>query len=113
MPGAAQPFQTVGLGKPAPDASNTIAVNFTTLLSPIPPVGVIYNASVAAVGPGGRSSSALSVDTFSFTGGTPSCTFTVSPSTISLPSAVAAPVLATGDGAERLHVDWRPNPPVG
>jgi hypothetical protein len=87
MPGATQPFQTVGLGKPTPDASNNIAVNFATLLSPVPPTGVIYSASVAAVGPGGRSSSALSVDTFSFTGGTPSCTFTVSPSSISLPSA--------------------------
>ncbi len=69
MPGATQPFQTVGLGKPTPDGSNAIAVNFTTLLSPVPPVGVIYSASVAAVGPGGRSSSPLSVDTFSFVAG--------------------------------------------
>jgi hypothetical protein len=85
MSGATQPFQTVGLGKPTPDGSNAITVNFATLLSPVPPLGVVYAASVAAVGPGGRSSSPLSVDTFSFTGGTSPCTFGVSPAGILVP----------------------------
>ncbi len=85
-PGATQPFQTISLGKPSPDGTNTIGVNFTSMLTPVPPIGVVYNVSVAAVGPGGRSSSALSVDTVSFTAQPPLCTFTVSPSIISLPS---------------------------
>ena len=104
MSGATQPFQTVGLGKPTPDGSNAIAVNFATLLSPVPPLGVVYTASVAAVGPGGRSSSPLSVDTFSFTGGTSPCTFGVSPAGILVPSTWRHRV-RDSDSTKRLHVD--------
>src|SRR5260370_21566049 len=40
--GAAQPFQVVSLGKPTPDGSNTITVNFATLLgSALPSNGII------------------------------------------------------------------------
>ena len=85
LPGASQAFQTVGLGKPTPDVSTgKISVNFASLLVPIPAAGVVYNARVASVGPGGRSSSAVSIDTFSFSA---PCTYVVSQTTIALTSA--------------------------
>jgi hypothetical protein len=84
MVGASQPFQTVGLGKPAPDGAGSILVDFSTLLVPVPAGGIVYSATVAAVGPGGRTSSALSIDSFEFS--TP-CTYTISPTTIALTSA--------------------------
>lgn len=84
MVGASQPFQTVGLGKPTPDGTGKILVDFSALLVPVPTPGIIYNASVAAVGPVGRTSSALSIDSFEFSS---PCTYTISPTTIALSSA--------------------------
>jgi Putative binding domain, N-terminal/Viral BACON domain len=75
---------TMPLGKPALDTDGLVRVDFTTLLSPTPTPGVLYEARVAAVGPGGAGRSSPS-NTFTF--GTPACTFSVSPSSRSVPSA--------------------------
>ena len=71
LAGASAPFQSVNLGKPTPDATNTIAINASTLFAGWPIPGTIYVADVAAVGPGGTSASALS-NTFAFSTATAS-----------------------------------------
>src|SRR5262245_664131 len=53
-------FATANLGKPAPEADGKIRVAFLPLLSaPLVP-GVVYEARVKAIGPGGTASSTLS-----------------------------------------------------
>jgi hypothetical protein len=82
--GNAQPVRALSLGKPAPAGDGRIRVNFAALLTtPLTP-GTVYTALVAAVGPGGRASSALAPDTFVFA---VPCSFTVSPTT---PASLAA-----------------------
>jgi len=57
--------QTVNLGKPALDTDGMIRLNYVSLLAtPLTP-GVVYEAVVQAVGPGGSADSARS-NTFSF-----------------------------------------------
>jgi hypothetical protein len=83
--GNGQPVHTLTLGKPAPSGDGRIRVNFVALLTqPLTP-GTVYTALVAAVGPGGRASSAVAPDTFVFTA--PACSFAVSPTT---PASLAA-----------------------
>ena len=83
--GAAQPFQSVSIGKPSPDAAGLITVDLTAAFTGWPVSGVIYEADVAAVGPGGTARSARSnVFTFTQSG---SCTFTVSTASQSVPAA--------------------------
>ena len=63
--GGASPVRTVSLGKPAPESDGMIRLSFLPLLStPLTP-GVIYEAQVSAVGPGGSASSPRS-NTFAF-----------------------------------------------
>ena len=63
--GGASPVGTVSLGKPAPESDGLIRLSFLPLLStPLTP-GVIYEAQVSAVGPGGSASSPRS-NTFAF-----------------------------------------------
>ena len=63
--GGAVAVQTVNLGKPAADADGMIRVDFVALLaSPLTP-GVLYEALVEAVGPGG-SSGGTRTNIFSF-----------------------------------------------
>ncbi len=81
LSGASAPFQTVSLGKPTPDGTGKITVNFTSLLGTPLAAGPVYTADVAAVGPGGRGTSAMSVDSFAY--GT-TCSFSVSPLTTSV-----------------------------
>jgi hypothetical protein len=76
--GATQPVQTYSLGKPTPDSTNTITVDLTALLVGWPVPGTNYVADVAASGPGGSNRSALS-NTFSFSPPTPTCTYSLSP----------------------------------
>jgi hypothetical protein len=67
--------QTVDLGKPTPEADGLIRLDFVSWLStPLTP-GEIYEAVVAAVGPGGSSASAPS-NTFAFG---VACTPSISP----------------------------------
>jgi hypothetical protein len=73
--GAASPFQIASLGKPAPGAGRVIRVALTSVLTSLPSPGIVYEARVASVGPGGVSRSTPS-NAFSF--GTP-CSFSISP----------------------------------
>ncbi len=82
--------QTVNLGKPTPDADGMIRVDFVALL-PIPlTLGVMYEAVVSAVGPGGATPSARS-NTFAFS---LPCPPTFSPSSQSLPGVGATVTVA-------------------
>src|SRR5262249_4911858 len=55
--GGATPLQIVDLGKPALGTDGTIQVSLTDLLrSPLPP-NMVYQARVAALGPGGNATS--------------------------------------------------------
>jgi len=83
LQGASAPFQSIPLGKPAPDPDGTIRVDLTSQFVGWPVPGTVYVADVAAVGPGGTAASALS-NTFAF--GT-ACTFSVSPTA---PTATAS-----------------------
>ena len=61
LSGATQPFQTLSLGKPTPDVQGTITVNFATLMgAALPSPGIVYVATVSAIGPGGAAASAFS-----------------------------------------------------
>src|SRR5438128_2564058 len=84
--GAASPFQTNSLGKPAPQADGMIRTNLAGLLVGWPVPGTQYVADVAAVGPGGSTRSALS-NTFTFSA---PCTFSASPTSAS-PAAAGGP----------------------
>jgi hypothetical protein len=83
LSGASAPFQTVSVGKPAPDATGTIHVSFASLFSTPLAAGPTYDADIAAVGIGGRGTSSLSPDLFAFT----SCTVGVSQLNASVPAA--------------------------
>ena len=96
------PFQTVSLGKPTPDGAGTISVNFSSLLGTPLAAGPVYTADVAAVGPGGRGTSAMSVDTFAYTA--PTCTYALSPATQSI-VAGGGTAQRHGDGGCGLCVD--------
>ena len=57
--GQSSPFAQVSLGKPAAQSDGKIRVNFLPLISPLT-AGVIYEARVAASGPGGTGTSLAS-----------------------------------------------------
>ena len=57
--GQSSPFTQVSLGKPAPQSDGKIRVNFLPLISPLS-AGVMYEARVAASGPGGTGTSLAS-----------------------------------------------------
>jgi len=63
--GSTEALQTVNLGKPAPEADGKVRVAFLNLLNPAPVSGVIYEARISAIGPGGSATSDVS-NTFSF-----------------------------------------------
>ncbi len=84
LQGATAPFQSNPLGKPSPDpVSGLINVDLTSMFAGWPVLGTVYVADVAAVGPGGSATSALS-NTFAFGSG---CTYSLSPTN---PSATSA-----------------------
>ncbi len=68
--GGAQPVHVIELGKPTPEADGKIRFNFASSLGAWPVDGVVYEARVAAVGPGGSTVSAIS-NQFVFPGTTP------------------------------------------
>src|SRR5690349_16520413 len=76
---------TANLGKPAPDPDGMIRIDFVSLLSVALQTGTTYEASVVAIGPGGRSGGMIS-NTFSFGGGV-ACAPVVSPFTQSFAAA--------------------------
>ena len=81
--GATSPFQVLNLGKPAPALDGKIRVNFTSLFSSFPTPGIVYQAAVAAIGPGGAGRSTFS-NTFSFSA---ACSFTASPTSQTVAAA--------------------------
>src|SRR5262245_8019410 len=81
LAGAATPYETVDLGKPAPEPDGYIRLDFIALLPvPLTP-GVIYEATVSAVGPGGTGTSSRS-NTF---GLSVACSFSIAPTMQSFP----------------------------
>src|ERR1700752_4004324 len=64
--GSSVAFDTMDLGKPTPSAG-IIRVDFLPLLHSVPTPGVVFEARVTAIGPGGSTASALS-NGFSFQG---------------------------------------------
>ena len=95
LAGAQTPLETVDLGKPQPDSDGYIRVNFVNLLSTPLSTGVSYEATVAAVGPGGTSPSART-NTFGYS---QPCSFSLSPSTQSFPAAGGAGSFTVTTGA--------------
>ena len=91
--GGATPAQTVSLAKPAPDPDGMIRLDFVALLPTPLTAGVIYEALVEAVGPGGGSGGIRS-NTFSFT---PPCAPSISPASQSI-------VAAGGPGSSSVTV---------
>ena len=75
--------RTVNLDKPSPQADGMIRLDFLSLVSPALATGLIYEAHIVAVGPGGSSASARS-DTFAFG---MSCPPTISPTSQWVPAA--------------------------
>ncbi len=63
--GSSVPFDTMDLGKPAP-SGGVIRVDFLPLLHSVPAPGVVFEARVIAIGPGGSTGSSAS-NGFSFT----------------------------------------------
>jgi hypothetical protein len=86
--------QTANLGKPAPDADGMIRVDFVSLLPSPLTAGVIYEAVVNAVGPGGTTAGSRS-NTFSFS---LSCAPTISPTSQS-PTATGGSLTVTVSAA--------------
>ncbi len=85
--GAAQPFQTNSLGKPAPNSSGLIRMDLATTLTAWPlGTGITYEARVAAVGPGGVGESAQSN---AFTFDSP-CGYDVSTSNVAMAAGAGA-----------------------
>ena len=68
--GSSAAFDTMDLGKPTP-SGGVIRVDFLPLLHSVPTPGVVFEARVTAIGPGGSTTSSLS-NQFSFQG---ACTY--------------------------------------
>lgn len=91
--GGTTPVQTADLGKPAADADGMIRVDFVALLPSPLTAGVVYEALVEAVGPGGNS------------GGTRTNTFSFSvPCAPSLSSSSQSFTAAAGTGSTTVSV---------
>ena len=78
--GGTQPVQVANLGKPNPQTDGKIRVDFTTLLTPWPAPGTVYEARVAAVGPNGTGRSTES-NTFAFSS---PCSSSITPTSVSV-----------------------------
>jgi hypothetical protein len=90
--------ETLDLGKPAPDLDGYIRVDFGSLLSvPLTP-GISYEATVAAIGPGGTTASVRS-NTF---GVSSPCSFSITPPTASFDysASTGSFSVSTGTGCE-------------
>ena len=84
--GSASPTSIASLGKPSPDGNGAIRVPLSSVLNPRPQGGIVYEARIAAVGPGGSGISEPS-NTFSFP---VTCTYVVSPDSRFVPVAGGA-----------------------
>jgi hypothetical protein len=89
LAGGAVPVQTANLGKPAPETDGMIRADFVALLPTALTAGIIYEAIVNAIGPGGIGSTARS-NTFAFSAPCPPTTPAISPTSRALTTAAAA-----------------------
>lgn len=96
LAGAAQPFQTLSMGKPNVLPSGKIQVSLSTL-GAMPSPGISYEASVAAVGPGGAGHSGHS-NTFSFSASS-ACNYAASPTNQTMATSGGAGNVAVTSGA--------------
>ncbi|MCL4814150.1 MAG: BACON domain-containing protein [Vicinamibacteraceae bacterium] len=78
LAGATSPFQTLDFGKPAPQTDGKIRYDFSARVTAWPQFGALYEARVAAIGPGG---SGVSEASNQFTVQAP-CSTTVSPTSV-------------------------------
>ena len=98
MVGASEPFTTVDMGKPDPEADGKIRYDFSSGVSGWPLPGSYYEARVSAVGPEGA---ALSDPSNPFVFGAPStCAFSLSATAPQMPASGGdyAVDVVTGDG---------------
>lgn len=82
-PGGSTPLRTVSLGKPSPGGDGKIRVAFLALMTPPLATGVMYEAKIITVGPGGSTPSTAS-NGFTFSA---PCSYSVSPVSASVPAA--------------------------
>jgi len=94
LAGGTTPVQTANLGKPVAESDGMIRLDFVSLLPASLTLGVIYEAVVSAVGPGGTTPGARS-NTFSFSW---PCPPTISPANQSL-AVAGGSVTVTVNGA--------------
>jgi len=94
LAGGTMPVQTTSFGKPAAESDGMIRVDFVSLLpTPLTP-GVIYEAVVSAVGPGGTTPGTRS-NTFSFSW---PCSPTISPTNQSFTGASGSVTVTVNGG---------------
>jgi hypothetical protein len=86
--GALEPFTTVDMGKPSPDADGKIRYDFSSAVTGLSLPGGNYEARVRAVGPEGAALSDPS-NPFTFTTGSP-CTITLSARSARVPASGGA-----------------------
>jgi hypothetical protein len=103
--GTTTQLQSIDLGKPAPESDGKIRVDFTAQLGTWLVDGVVYEARVSALGPGGSTQSTLS-NQFVFPAPAPpppapsaSCSYSVSPASRSVGSSVTTGTLGVTAGS--------------
>jgi Putative binding domain, N-terminal/Viral BACON domain len=96
MIGAAAPFQSGSIGRPATQSDGKIRVMLASVFFGLPSPGILYEARVAAIGPGGTSISNVSN---SFVYSVP-CTVTVATASMSMAAAAgtSSQIVTTGAG---------------
>ena len=100
-------LQTLDVGKPTPGANGLIRFDFAAQLAAWQVLGVIYEARVVALGPGGANASGNS-NQFNFPSATPStpapttpvCSFTLTPPSrvVTTSAASGSLIVSTADG---------------
>ena len=106
--GAAEPFQTLDMGKPSPGADGIIRYDFSATVTAWPLPGGDYESRVDAVGPGGNG---LSTASNLFTFSSLSCTYALTGTSASFPAAggggsVGVTTAAACAWTARSNVSW-------
>ena len=105
--GGSAALQVIDLGKPAPAADGVIRYNFSSRLGAWMVNGTVYEARVAAVGPGGSRLSAIS-NQFTFLVATPSpapCVYSIGTASRSGGAGTTTGTVPWRNGRQRVRVD--------